>query len=483
MTNLRRSLTVAVLGVATAFPASASAGLLDWLFPLRDERQAQRWAMRTNRGYPVTVGYGGYNVGTTFGSSGYYPTYGVWGGSNPGAVPTVVGYAPNTSYQTLWSPVEVTTFSPVAGGSSLQPCTSFAWQAQRAPYTAFSLGWPSSAPSACGACAASPVATTGMGGWQPVAQTSLAPATATTALSPWSGGAGVTDAGWVTSSDWAPSPSGATCASCQAATASPMGPSSAYESSTSPVTDAGRYSDWQVVGQPTDSRGSSGNAPADQPPRLDDGNGSGNHETYVPANGTSSSDAAGRDRGDDGGWLPDTDRWGTRPGDRYTGYAGDPPASPQAVAPSINNARDFERSRAYRSAPYDWRHDDSAALNRTVDGRQNATAGYEAPVRQLSDPPANSDPQQRSSVPVLRPIPDPDRQPWRIQPAPELSGPRDRTALLSKDDRARIVPAANAVAQPPAVGQRPNLSLRPAQPAAPPTSQEPQEGWRSMRQP
>ncbi len=138
--------------------ANAETSLLDWLFPLRAERQAARRARATQTYRPVTStnaytpgtpGYTGTNTthyggnfagGDTFGSGGYYPSYGSWNGwgyQNNNASNYYATYRPTTVYRTQWQSVPVTSYSPVAGADYQTPATSYEWQALRVPYVAF----------------------------------------------------------------------------------------------------------------------------------------------------------------------------------------------------------------------------------------------------------------------------------------------------------------------------------------------------------
>jgi hypothetical protein len=106
--------------MCAAMPADAA--LLDWLFPRR--RAAQR------QYYVLPAGTAPAGITPTTGR--YTTNYGSWG---PSTTP-YAWYAPQTQYRSLWTQVPTTTYRPV-GANGLQPCTSYAWQTQRVPVTAF----------------------------------------------------------------------------------------------------------------------------------------------------------------------------------------------------------------------------------------------------------------------------------------------------------------------------------------------------------
>ena len=149
-----------------AMPTNAdAAGLLDWLFPRRAERVQRRLQRRLARvggsSNAYTTGYRGY--GGTAATNGYAYQPGTWNGwsqipansatafsglnSGWSGVRTA-GYAPTTSYRTVWTPVPVTTYKPSASGCQT-PCNSYSWQARRVPYTTYqpSTGFANVAPT------------------------------------------------------------------------------------------------------------------------------------------------------------------------------------------------------------------------------------------------------------------------------------------------------------------------------------------------
>ena len=105
---------LATLSVGT--DACDAGPILDWLFPNRAARRAARAGTIT---YRVPV-------------SAYQNQQ--WS-----------GYAPTTSYRTVWAPVPVTQYRPVSyvnplstsGAAALQPCSTYQWQARRVPYISY----------------------------------------------------------------------------------------------------------------------------------------------------------------------------------------------------------------------------------------------------------------------------------------------------------------------------------------------------------
>ena len=260
-----------------AMPSSADAGLLDWLFPRRAERQARRWSRSTQAYRPVSSlnGYTGRNTsyyggnfagGQNFGSGSYYPSYGSWNGwgyqSNVANSNYYSTFRPSTVYRTQWQAVPVTTYSPTAGGAYQTPSTNFEWQALRTPYTAFQpvtgqAGFASGASAGSG-CSHRPVtsnfapaaaAAHAATAWQPVA-----PAATTTA-----GFGSTTD--YANATEWQPVNSGSRGAAGASRASEwqrvPEGSNSSAKSS-----DVSGATEWQPVGANDGAR------PADYAPRL-----------------------------------------------------------------------------------------------------------------------------------------------------------------------------------------------------------------------
>ena len=118
---------LATLSVGTD---SCDAGpILDWLFPRRAARRAARAGTVTYR-IPVSA----------------YPNQ--LSSNQQCASRQCSGYAPRTSYRTVWTPVPVTQYRPVSyvnplstnGVSALRPCTTYQWQARRVPYISYQPG-------------------------------------------------------------------------------------------------------------------------------------------------------------------------------------------------------------------------------------------------------------------------------------------------------------------------------------------------------
>ncbi|MCA9262453.1 MAG: hypothetical protein KDA60_01345 [Planctomycetales bacterium] len=128
--------TTAFVSCWTVLTSTCTAGpILDWLFPGMAARRAQRelyWSQPGTTTYSVPV-------------SAYYGGYPQWSAGNP-YQSFYSGYAPSSNFRTVWSPVPVTSFRPVtyvnplATGSttSVQPCTTYSWQARRVPYVSYS---------------------------------------------------------------------------------------------------------------------------------------------------------------------------------------------------------------------------------------------------------------------------------------------------------------------------------------------------------
>ena len=153
----------AILG-SFAIPSNAdAAGLLDWLFPRRAERVQRRLQRRLARvdgtGNRITTNFRAFG-----GANGTGTVPGTWNGWSqipanqaPALTGTTAGFAPTTSYRTVWSPVPVTTYQVGTNGCQT-PCTSYSWQARRVPYTTFqpttgTTGFANVAPTLPGGCA------------------------------------------------------------------------------------------------------------------------------------------------------------------------------------------------------------------------------------------------------------------------------------------------------------------------------------------
>ena len=151
--NSRWILSLCILAGLFVMPSNANAaGLLDWLFSGARRASAnndlQRRIDRLNGGSNAySTYYRGYR------GSAYQP--GTWNGwsqipaTNWGV--TTAGYAPTTSYRTVWTPVPVTSYKVATNGCQV-PCTSYSWQARRVPYTTYQPTY--TAAAACNSCAA-----------------------------------------------------------------------------------------------------------------------------------------------------------------------------------------------------------------------------------------------------------------------------------------------------------------------------------------
>ncbi len=289
---------------------TCEAQVLNWLFPLRPYRQAQRQAARngTVAFYPTTAAacsncsttapcstcatnttyYGGFNAGgTNYGSGGYYPTYGSWQGA--GQTPVTSCYAPTTTYRTVLTPVPVTTYSPIAGGNCQQACTSYSWQARRIPYVAYQPTYATApacgASSGCNACSSCATTAFSAGGFQPVATSTglTTPACSSCQATTTVGYPSSTssfDGSMGRASEWTPvsSSSDGSCSSCNAAASAPANTYANYPSTES-TRSTGYASEWQPVASssaPSTERDLQP-VPADDPPRLDDA-----QESYRP---------------------------------------------------------------------------------------------------------------------------------------------------------------------------------------------------------
>ncbi len=340
MIRVGKSLIVAAtLASFAAITPTSDAQVLNWLFPLRPYRQAARRGTTayypTTANYPTTAAcstcaagapcsscptttyYGGNNAGGTYyGSGGYYPTYGSWPGM--GQTPVTAGYTPTTTYRTVLTPVPVTTYSPVAGGTCQQACTSYSWQARRVPYVAYQPTY-ASAPAApacgcaggCNACSSCATTACSAGAFQPVGSSvnyaGSAPACSSCQAATTAGYASTAsgyDGTTVQASEWTPvSSSSDSCSSCSAAGSSLTNTYANYPS-TSAATTSGDASEWRPVAASSSS--TSGDrtlqpVPADNPPQLDD-----SRESLRPRLESQP------DEDDDSTWRPVDARYGAR---------------------------------------------------------------------------------------------------------------------------------------------------------------------------
>jgi hypothetical protein len=127
------ALVMSWLGVSSI----ASAGpILDWMFPgMAARREARRaaWSAPGTTTYHIPV-------------SAYYGSYPAWNATGQAYANTSL--MPTTAYRTVWSPVPVTTYSPVTYVNPLAPgtvndmqaCTGYSWEARRVPYISYSPG-------------------------------------------------------------------------------------------------------------------------------------------------------------------------------------------------------------------------------------------------------------------------------------------------------------------------------------------------------
>lgn len=385
MSPSRKCLAIAVMCAAAATSTSTcQAGpILDWLFPRRAERNQQRQAAQASLNtyrFPLS----NYYAGSAFGN-GYWATL-------PQQAAWTSNYAPTTAYRSVWAPVPVTTYSPVtyqnplSSSATLQPCTSYAWQSRRVPYTTFrpTLGANAYTTRMPVASTASPLQIGSE--WTPVGRSTLMPGFTQ----------GATTAGYATSTDFTPvAPAAATL------------PLTSNTSSGLPTATAGA-TEWQPV--PDSESQPRQQAPADAAPELPE------YETQRQLDPTSpDSDESFYDR------------------DRNAQDRENTGVETRRLVP-VYPKREASSSRTNRSGVGSF------------DTRYGAIVPqYVAPKAAIPESPSYADfgPRPASSsnthsapsqpLPRLRPIPDPERQrrSWEADGAPNLlDGDEDRTAQL-----------------------------------------------------
>lgn len=408
---------------------SCDAGpILDWLFPNRAARRAARSGTVTFR-VPVSAYQNQQRS----------------------------GYAPTTSYRTVWASVPVTRYRPVSyvnplstnGASSLQPCSTYQWQARRVPYTSYQpiaqantypvatptaattvTPWTSSPSSSCGSCGttsyygatgsgAAPIATE----WTTVGSGVSHAAPGTTGLLSYGTVPATVGAGYPNGQTFSPTPnavqqnyqapqtsaSDPMCQSCPA-----TAPSSSLE--TSPAATPYQATPWAPLNENDRTRITP--LPADTSPSLSDG-------VQPPESSSEEANSGDRDRfyQEQRPVTPSDSGSGSRETGRYN------PPRYHGTTNSVHRPT-ISRDDAYRQQVRDESLQSKDSF-RDNDSRQG-------------DPYRAAAPSRSPTVPYLKPIPDLKRQQrsgWDVNPIPsQLDDSADRTA-----QRAAVAPQRNAV--------------------------------------